>query len=407
MKPLVDYSYIKGFNHHYDFVNYSHEQSAREMGYAKRLTLNSCRLFLGRGLSFWKKNKKLFLANLKDFVRVAWENGVSTTPVLLSAYFTEGQEPYWESPDHSNSPIPGCYFKENYRIGEEFVADVVNDLKDEPGILFWDVQNEPSWHGCLLSVDDPVEKNRRYEMVWKFVRHFVKFVREKDPVNALGVGHTFIEDTELSKTGDMVDIIIFHDYLETRSRVEATCKRAVELSKKYRKPIINNETGCLCRSNPYDVAIQMAEKYHIGWYIFELMIKEGRWQKVHGICYDDGTVRDPSIVSAILGFYRNRGETRVYPDVNQEGHAEKAILLAKRALDTRAALSDLLEAAEYVANLLEAGELVPMACPPTAKIEEYREAKHVDYAEVRSFVYNLTTTLVEKCEMLSGDRIKK
>ena len=54
--------------------------------------------------------------------------------------------------------------------------------------LFWDVMNEPSWHGFILSVDDPEERQRRLDMVWDFVRHFIRFVREKDPVNALGVG---------------------------------------------------------------------------------------------------------------------------------------------------------------------------------------------------------------------------
>jgi hypothetical protein len=405
MKPLKDYSYLKGFNHGLRYDNYSHEQTVKEMGYAKRITLNSCRLFLGFGYWLqWKKVKTQFLESLKDFVRTAWEYGISTTPILLMPFFTEGQTQYWISPDHSNSPMPGCYFKENYHIAEEIIADIIAKLKDEPGLLFWDVMNEPSWHGCLLSVDDPEEKGRRYEMVWDFVRHFIKFVREKDPINALGVGHTFIEDTELSKTGDMVDIIIFHDYLETRNRIEATCKRAVEISEKYGKPIINNETGCLCRANPYDVAIQMAEKYRIGWYIFELMITEGMWQKVHGIFYPDGTIRDPSIVAAVMGCYRNRGDSAVYPDVNQEGHAEKALLLAKKALDTRATTEALLEAAEYMANLLEAGEFIPMALPPTAVIERYRRKHNMTYAEVRAFTYKLVRSLTEACEIMPGDR---
>lgn len=127
----------------------------------------------------------------------------------------------------------------------------------------------------------------------------------------------------------------FHDYLETRSRVEATCRRAVELSQKYGKPVINNETGCLCRSNPYDMAVETADRYGIGWYLFELMIEEegGMWSKVHGIVYPDGTVRDPSIVAAILGFFRNRNETAIQSDVNQEGHADKAIAAARDALE--------------------------------------------------------------------------
>ena len=400
MKPLKDYSFIKGFNHSLGWAkDYDHETADREMGYAQRLSLNSCRLFIP--MQRWRENKKKFLEDLTDFVRTAWAKGISTTPILLMPYFADDQTPYWLAEDHSNAPIPGCYFKENWGLGEEYVADVVSALKDEPGLLFWDVMNEPSWHGFMLSVDNPEEKARRLEMVWEFVRHFVQFVREKDPVNALGVGHTFIEDTELSKTGDMVDIIIFHDYLETRSRVEATYKRAIELSEKYGKPIINNETGCLCRSNPYDMVIEIADKYKVGWYLFELMINEGMWSRVHGICYPDGTVRDPSIVAAIMGFFRNRGESALYPDVNQEGHADKALALARQTLDDhKSTVQQLLESAEYMANLLEAGELIPMALPPTAEVAAFRRARNPDLFRLRALVYRLSKTLQDACDIL-------
>ena len=401
MKPLKDYSFIKGFNYSLEKNNcYSHSIEVRNMGYAKRLTLNSCRLFMH--MEEWKSDPEKFLGCLKDFMDVAWEHGISTTPILLMPYFTDDQTPYWLAEDHSCSPIPGCYLPENYAIGEKYVADIIGAVSDHPGLLFWDVMNEPSWHGFLLSVDDPEEKQRRLDMVWDFVHHFIGFVREKDPVNALGVGHTFIEDTEYSRTGELVDIIIFHDYLETRSRVEATCRRAVELSKKYGKPVINNETGCLCRSNPYDMAIETADRYGIGWYLFELMIEEEgeMWSRVHGIVYTDGTVRDPSIVAAILGFFRNRNETAIQSDVNQEGYANKAIAAALDALNRKAGAEELLEAAEYVANLLEAGELVPMAVPPTARIAAFRRTEKKDIKEIRSFLYELVLRLKEGCEIV-------
>jgi hypothetical protein len=40
--------------------------------------------------------------------------------------------------------------------------------------------------------------------------------------------------------------------------------------------------------------------------IWELMITR-QWGTVHGVLYADGTVRDPSIVAALPGFFRNRG----------------------------------------------------------------------------------------------------
>ena len=135
-----------------------------------------------------------------------------------------------------------------------------------------------------------------------------------DPDNPITVGHTFAQDVE--PTIDCVDVISFHDYLETRSRITATYEKIVALSEKYNKPYINSELCCLCRSNPYDLALEVCNEYKAGWYVFELMI-EGYWSDVHGIVYPDGTIRDPAIVAALFGFYRNNDlSTLVKPNPN-------------------------------------------------------------------------------------------
>ena len=401
MRVLESYSHIKGFNHEPNFNTYTQEIMEKELGYAKRLGLNSCRLFMP--MHYWQEDKEGFLKKLQAFVRTAYDKyGITTTPILLMAYFTEGQSPYWIS-DNEEPEIPGCYYEENYHIGEEFVTATVTLLKDEPGLLFWDLQNEPSYHGFVINIKDEVEKQRRMDMVWRFVHHFLAFVRKLDPVNAIGIGHTLIEDTEYSKTGELVDIIIFHDYLETRARVEASCKRALELSKKYNKPVLNNEMACLCRANPYDVSIEIHDKYNIGWYIFKLMIDINHWGTVHGICYPDGTVRDPSIVAAVFGFFRNRGvggDDIIYPEINREGFADKGIARVKEALDKKVPMAELLEAAEVIVNLLEAGELVPMAYPPSAKLLAYRGQENPNEQEIREWAYSLVKTLQDVCQII-------
>ena len=143
----------------------------------------------------------------------------------------------------------------------------------------------------------------KQELVWQFIRHAIAHVREKDPVNALGVGNTYAYEIEPSKTAPLVDILVYHDYFETRSRVRNVCEIMKRLSEQYHKPVINNETCCLCRSNPYDMALEILQEYHFGFYVFELMIGNDMWRRVHGICYPDGTVRDPSIVAAVQGFF--------------------------------------------------------------------------------------------------------
>lgn len=64
----------------------------------------------------------------------------------------------------------------------------------------------------------------------------------------------------------------------------------------------------------------------------------------------------------------------------------------------RKSLDEVLEAAEFCANLLEACELVPMYDPPTARIARIRKAG--DEREARKLAYELALLLQEKCQLL-------
>jgi hypothetical protein len=144
--------------------------------------------------------------------------------------------------------------------------------------------------------------------------------------------------------------------------------------------------------------------------VFELMI-QGYWSEVHGLVYPDGTIRDPAIIAALFGFYRNRDlNTMVKPSPNREGHARDAIAAIDEALKDDVSVfkhadtptDKLLEASEYAANLLESAEMIPMYEPPTAKIAYWRslpENKR-DPEAIREFAYNLATLLKKYCQIL-------
>ena len=432
MKPLKDYSFVRGFNYTQSNVwtdtnfweEYDHDIVDRDMGYAERLKLNSARVFLT--YSSYVKDPKQFLENVKDFVQTAWSHGISTNPIIYHGmrflpedFIRKPWDPTKWMPLSKTLQDKSCW-----HLGEKYFDDLYEAIGNEPGLLFWDISNEPgfrlpdnaTWYDeepeymrAGTEKPDMTELRRRQELVWEFIRYFCKYVKSKDPVNAIGVGNTFIYETEASKTAELVDIIIFHDYSETRGRLRLIYDMAKQLGEKYGKPVLNNETGCLCRSNPYDMVIEMSQEYNFGWYLFELMIGSDVWNRVHGIVYPDGTVRDPSIVSALYGFYRNRGESAIYPDVNQENHAQKAIALARQAIgnlkngfggDMTNNPDELLEACEYIANILEAGEHVPMDYPPTARVAHYRRQKNPDCAEIKRWLVELIETLKKVCAVV-------
>ena len=425
MKPLKDYSFVRGFNYTQSNVwtdtnfweEYDHDIVDRDMGYAERLKLNSARIFLT--YSSYAKNRDQFLKNVKDFVQTAWKHGISTNPIIYHG-MRFLPEDFIRKPRKEGVPYPlpktiedpSCWW-----MGEKYFDDLYETIGKEPGLLFWDISNEPgyrlpdntTWYPEEpeymreeKEIPDLEELRRKQNLVWAFIRHFCRYVKQKDPENAIGVGNTFIYETEASGTAELVDIIVFHDYFETRKRVREMYDMAMEIGKKYGKPVINNETCCLCRANPYDMVLELISEYPIGWYAFELMIGADVWNRVHGICYPDGTVRDPAIVSALFGFYRNRGETAIPVDVNQEGYVYRAEAFAKKAIanckngfggDHSKETEELLEACEYAANLLEGGQHVPMDFPPTARIQAYRKKGCTDTEEIKNFLVSLIETL--------------
>ena len=65
--------------------------------------------------------------------------------------------------------------------------------------------------------------------------------------------------------------------------------------------------GCIARANPYDVRRRAHEGerrlVHLGVDDHALV------GTVHGVFHSDGTIRDPTIVAALLGMFRDRHET--------------------------------------------------------------------------------------------------
>ena len=432
MKKTVDYQKLRGFNYTQPdaandrvfWAEYHHDIVDRDMGYAERLHLNSARIFLS--YDFYTENPDRFLANVKDFVQTAWKHGISTNPIIFMGFRFREDELPWSGfmleaglkPIYKTLEDPSCWY-----IGEKYFDDLYEAIGHEEGLLFWDIANEPGYTDNFVTwydeepsyVQDYQERPNmellryRQEKTWEIVRHFCRYVKSKDQEHDIGVGNIFIFETEPSRTTELVDVIVFHDYFPTRKRMRDALEYAKKMGEKYGKPVLDNEMCCLARANPYDMSIEMHDEYQIGWYLFELMIGKDMWSRVHGVVYPDGTVRDPSIVAAIGGFFRNRSETAIRSDVNQEDYVKRVSILAERTLhaarqnkgsDHSQDVENLLEVCEYAANLLEAGELVPMAYPPTAKIAAYRRQQNVDAMEIEDYLTELMGTLKKACHII-------
>jgi hypothetical protein len=386
-KPLKDYSFIRGVN----YGMYGDQATLeRDLGYAKRINLNSTRIWLS--YKAYEKDPQGFIDRMRNYIRTANRMGITTMPIL------------W----NGNSLNPDT-LKPSFRAeGDAYVKAIVEAVKDEPGLLMWDIMNEPLWNDYYNNATGE-EKQHHEGEITAFVRYYLAYVKKIDPVNAVTVGYAF--PNEMEGSADLVDVLSFHNYTSTRASVEDGYETAEEVSKKFGKPILNTETACIARANPYDEVLEISQEHHTGWYLFNLMIG-GYWGEVHGLFYPDGTVRDPSIIAAVMGFYRNRDlNTIVKPLPNREGAAEKALKAIEDALNedkgtlgrppSAAATDKILDAAEYAANLLEAAEMVPMDEPPSARILYWRQQppEKRDREAIRKFAYELGQELKKDCQL--------
>jgi hypothetical protein len=364
----ADLSGVRGFNYtpaevtnrEERWLEYDPAVTERDFNYAKRLQLNQVRFMVTA--EGWASDKTAFRKNILNLVRTAHAHGMGVMPTILYPRNEEMDETAWPK-------------------SRAFIADLVATLGKEPGLLMWDVQNEPDC--CQLPA--AVRSQRM-----KHAIYMAKLFHELDPVTPVTIGFTYVAG--MIEAGDAVDVLSFHDYSTTQAVIRANIEKAKAYAAETHKPLINSEIACIARANPYDIALEEYSKAHVGWYIWELMITH-YWGNVHGVFYPDGTVRDPSIPAAILGFYRNRGDKVVDEVPDRENHLAEAVANNRKWLAAaNPDWSEGLNLAEVSAHLAESAQIVAMHDLPTRQIRLLRAAAP-DMAALHALLAKLTAAL--------------
>ena len=349
-----DPSLIRGFNytpanvaaprHHTDtWVKYDSTSIEFDLDLAKSLNLNQVRIFVP--YTVYTEDKEALPAKLRHFVRECHKRGIGVMPVVGSG--------------------PWLMDTTLRAQGREWVQFLVDAISEEPGLAFWDVMNEPDW---------PTTPRERVLRNFENCKFITKTFHELDPNTPVTIGMAFVDG--MIEMADYVDVLQFHDYMQTREEIRDTINRAKEFAAKVKKPLINGEIGCVARANPYDITLQEHMNAKVGWYIWELMIVREGWGTVHGVFYEDGSVRDPSIAAAIMGFFRKRTADILPAIPDKEGWVTKVVNQSDKWLkDPEGTWKDGLDIAETAAHLLEAGELTAMRIPPTQEVEMLRQGE--------------------------------
>jgi hypothetical protein len=341
----ANYCYAEFGGHSGMWNNYSPTITERDLTYAQRLGINQIRCFIT--YQAYQNEPEQYRKNLLHLVRAADQRGIGVMPVV--GYDRQMQT-------------------EGYPGAEAWARFLVDTLGREPGLAFWDVYNEP---------DYPPNQPERTAPRLAFAKHMASVFRRLDGHTPVTIG--FAYEYTMEQCVDDVDVLVFHDYQQTREAVRADIEKAKQAAARAKKQVINDEMGCVCRANPYDMTIQEHMDARIGYYLWELMIVwDGTrgWGDVHGIFYPDGTIRDPSIPMAVMGIFRNRGPDIVLEQPDREGRVTRTIREARGWLaEPNGNWNSGLDVAEMAAHLLESAQLVPLRELPTRQIEILRRGQ--------------------------------
>jgi hypothetical protein len=348
-----DPSLIRGFNytpanlveprHHVDcWVKYDSSTIKFDLDLAKKLNLNQVRVFVPYAV--YTEDKENLPAKLRHFIRESYKRGIGVMPVV-------GSGPWLRDTTLRSQ-------------GREWIEFLIAAISNEPGLVMWDAMNEPDW---------PTSPKELVDRKFANAKFIAKTFRELDRNTPVTIGMAFVDG--MIELADYVDVLQFHDYMQTREQIRNNILRAKEFATKVKKPLINGEIGCIARANPYDVTLEEHMKEKVGWYIWELMIVRKGWGPVHGVFYEDGTVRDPSIAAAIMGVFRKHSAD-ILPSVpDKEGWVTKIIQQSENWLkEENKNWKEGLDIAETSANLLESAELTAMRTPPTWEVEMLRRS---------------------------------
>ena len=356
-KPSFDLTNVRGFNyttsldtsigprgHSGLWLKYDAAQVERDLTNAQRLNLNQVRVFVA--YSAWKTDPELSNRNLLDFLHACQRHNIGVMLGLI---------------DQPRPIAPSTTLPPELKA---WLEGMVKLTANEPALQFWDAANEPD-----NAARNGPDARTRALVIARATADLLRAAGTHIPIT-IGCVHVAC----MKETAPAVDVLSFHDYSSTRAEIRANIAEAQAFAASVHKPVFNSEIACIGRANPYDMALEEFNRGHMGWYLWELTITH-EWGNVHGVFYPDGTVRDPSIVAAIMGFYRNRGNNVVLEDPDRERWVQRAVTGGRAWLASPAPdWNEGLKQAEIEANILETAQLVPMREPPTRALELLRNA---------------------------------
>jgi endo-1,4-beta-mannosidase len=310
------YTHIKGFNYVpsnaatiWDVIDrFDAQLWDRELGYAKRFGSNALRVWCDH-LSF-QRDERQFLDRWREALDLAEAHGLQLMIAMANRWIDRN----WQFGQIDYASVLAGAPTEGY---QQYLHDFVDEFKDDPRVLMWDLCNEP-FSAFIVprpdSLDEMVMSEDRKQAELEFWRHCATTVREAEPSQPITIGLHPMSQLVPEGIHDVVDVISCHPYTDWWDGGEGfarTCDTYVELANRLGKSLICTETcqGSLdnrTRTEIINVSLRELEQRQIGWMAWHLMagrIVTGRWDRTDLNCRpgdrsvmyfveEDGTTRE-------------------------------------------------------------------------------------------------------------------
>jgi hypothetical protein len=305
--PAYCYSYIEMWQ------NYREETIKRELTYAKRIGINSLRIFMAT--CQWQTRKEETYANLDKFLTLASSMGFSIMMTLQpNRCVRPGSTPKLDNPFiiHFRPSVHdgGWDYENSYELQQDFskwgelrdsvynfVYETVSRYKDDSRIAIWDLYNEAA-ASCGEIVECVFEAGRN--------------VNPQQPLTACW------------QAWDLSDVGTFHCYMQPGKTTAyesgmvsgLTFQQEIDRMVEMGRPILCTEFLARPFGNELANVLPIYAEKHIGWYLWGLCAGAAQYQFpwgwpegspepkrwFHCLLYPDGTPFDATEIPLIQDF---------------------------------------------------------------------------------------------------------
>jgi len=280
----------------------------RELGWAGKIGLRSCRVFVQ--YLVWKHDPEGLLQRIDRFLAMADRHGLSVVPVLFDdcafgqplitePYLGKQREPIPGMLGPSWTPSPGLKTvvdKSAWPELERYVKAIVGRYREDRRVVFWDLYNEPGNTGMGNKSLPLVEAT----FAW---------ARQAKPRQPLTISVWNGGLHELNRLFiEQSDIISFHAYTNYEGM-----RKAIAQYKAHGRPVVCTEWMARLMGSRFETDLPLFRRENVGCYSWGLV--NGRmqcqfswWSKpgspepkvwFHDLFRKDGTPYDPAEIEVI------------------------------------------------------------------------------------------------------------